>query len=138
MADMASLQRQRDDCYRRLSEYIEQQQQNERKLARLRNAKEKVATEKKRVKTERKQILKKPGSYKSTWRGDEFHWITDKTDGDLAVSTRMFIASVDEALDDICDAITRLENENFHLGILADGIHDTLNNIGNDIEKLLN
>lgn len=138
MGKLEDLKRQRNACYRQKTECIEKRRVIASKLERLRQAKREVAERKDDAGDIRKDMKKLPKEYKEKWQGEAYDWLKSKTEDVLVPNLKQYHRDVDSVLDDICDEITRLENENRQLGWLLNSICNNINSLGNEIEKLIN
>lgn len=69
------------------------------------------------------------------WSGEKFMWVFNYTRETLCSDFIAYDNSLSRIRDDLCDEITRLENEKYsHEGWLG-SIKSALNSIGNAIEK---
>ncbi len=69
------------------------------------------------------------------WNGEKFNWVVDYTREILCSDFMTYENSLSRIRDDLCDEITRLENEKYsHEGLLG-SIKSLLNSIENAIEK---
>lgn len=135
-----------DDLYSRQRAYYNQKNQYEnsraavkRKIERLKEAKRLVAGVKNnKAEPARDYIAKKAEAHADAWAGNLYRDVLDIHRNEINVRFRNYCDDVDYILDQICDEITRLENENRNLGYLLNGVINTLNNIANEIEKWLN
>lgn len=109
------------------------------KLDRLKEAKRNVSNVKNNmVDPARDDISNKLGKHADTWQGTVYENVYEVHAYGIMSNYNNYYDDVDYILDAICDEITRLENENRHLGTLLNAVINTLNSIGNEIEKLLN
>lgn len=138
MSEIGNLQRQRNAYYRQKEECQFQRREINAKLERLRQAKRQVGDIKGDIREYRKWISRRPDEYKGSWVGDEFRWLVSMTGDQLVPDWKQYYYDADTVLDEICDEITRLENENRHLGVVLNSIVNSINSISNEIEKLLN
>lgn len=106
------------------------------KLERLRQAKNSMTTYKSQAKTKKTTAENIPGNL-TPWEGDKKGQYSSSSDT-LTDQLDTYYKNCDRALDAICDAITRLENErNNQYGILG-RLVSAINYLGNEIEKLIN
>lgn len=133
-----------DNLYYRRSVYRSRKRECEesraaikRKIERLEAAKSKVAIAKKDAVEAKDYIANRLSRHTDTWVGSVYRDVED-VHHEINSKYSLYYNDIDYILDQICDEITRLENENRNLGFVLNGIINTLNNIGNEIEKWLN
>lgn len=135
-----------DNLYNRQSSYRRKKRQYEseraavrKKIERLKTAKQNVSNVKNNMAEPAKTyITNKLGTHSDTWAGDVYNSVYEIHQLGINMRYQNYYDDVDYILDSICDEITRLENENRNLGVLLNGVINTLNSIGNEIEKWMN
>lgn len=105
----------------------------EEKLQRLEQAKKDVNAVQRSIGSLKPEVAKK--KEQDLWKGknkETFESMMADLDGDY----KTYYDGVDDLYDAICDEITRLENEaNDATGVIG-WLQNSLNNIGNELEKL--
>jgi predicted nucleic acid-binding Zn-ribbon protein len=137
MVDVDGLINSRDSKYQEKLAYERQQQNISEKLRRLRAAKSAVSDIKNNIAGITKRV-KKSTDQLGQWRGNEYKWLKSFVENDMASNYGRYHKDVDTVLDHICDEITRLENENSRLGGVIGFLKNAINDLTNEIEKLLN
>lgn len=134
-----------DNLYNQRSSYESQKRQCEasraainNKIQRLETVKSEIVTAKKDVDTARGYIKGKLETHTDSWVGSVYNKVNSIHQDGVNAKFNAYYDDVDYVLDEICDEITRLENENRNLGVILNGIVNALNSIGNEIEKWLN
>lgn len=134
-----------DNLYNQRSSYESQKRQCEEnrtaisnKIQRLEKAKSKIVTVKKDASTARDYIKGKLETHTDSWVGSVYNDVNEIHQDDVNAKFNTYYDDVDYVLDEICNEITRLENENRNLGVVLNGIVNAINNICNEIEKWLN
>lgn len=134
-----------DDLYNQIGNLqAEWQRQAERRAAvqtkiyRLEEAKKKVANEKTDAESAREYIKGKIETHEDSWYGSVYDAVKEIHYSGVNVKYNDYYKDVDYILDEICNEITRLENENRNLGFILNGIANSINNLGNEIEKWRN
>lgn len=138
MATLDTLYSQLNYYYQQQAAYIEQRRQVQNKINRLKTAKNKVNELKNDARDVRKSIEKKPGEYDDRWQGKEYNWLVSKTGGSLKSSLEQYWDDIDAIQDDMADAVRDLENENRNLGVVLNGICNSINYLTTEIEKFFN
>ena len=72
------------------------------------------------------------------WQGEQYQWAKTETTDNLHSRYVKYRNDTDYALDRICDEITRLQNESTKLLGLIGSLARAINNLANEIEKILN
>jgi len=126
--------------YARLNEAIRQRDKNKEKIRRLNSAKTMVQSSKNQLSSRRDQLRTKVNSQDTygEWVGDTQKEASFILTNDVIGEYNYYINRVDARLDDICDEITRLENENVRLNGLIGYLQAAINSLLNEIEKATN
>lgn len=139
MADRASIEREISYQEQRREECLNERRILEEKLERLEYAKRQLSDEKDAAKSLRKQMEKLPESYEENWQGEKYEWLCSRNADWIVPGLKTYRdTGIDGMLDEVCDEITRLENENRELGVVLGAIANSLNWLGNELEKLFN
>lgn len=138
MSDLDSLHSDLSYYRRRKSQYQSEQSAVKQKIRRLKNTKNSVAGIKSSVSDARSYIGNKMETHQDTWAGENQRTVNEIHINEINAGYDRYYNDVDAVLDAICDEITRLENENRHLGFLLNSVVNSINSICNEIEKLTN
>lgn len=106
------------------------------KLSRLESAKYAMGLYKTDAKNQKSAAANVPDGL-TPWEGDKKNTYINSANM-LESDMEGYYKSCDRALDAICDAITRLENERSNQYGLLGRLVSAINSLGNEIEKLLN
>ncbi|EMG28754.1 YwqH-like family protein [Listeria fleischmannii] len=107
----------------------------EEKLERLRTAKKEVAS----VQTEIKDLkskVKDKSDQPDTWQGKKLTEFENLMEGAFKTDYDTYYKKIDNYYDEICDEITRLENEANEKGGLIGWLGNQINNLGNEIRQI--
>lgn len=105
----------------------------EEKLKRLETAKKKVNSIQGNIDTLKRNVSKEEDQ--EAWKGKKKEMFETNM-STLADHYRTYYNGVDSLYDAICDEITRLENEANDAGGVIGWLQNSLNSIGNELEKL--
>ena len=136
--DIAYLKRQRDRKIAERDRYQAQVDSNNRKISRLKKARDNVHSQKKTfdgLRKDAKNIME--GSY--SWEGNSHNLFKDSKGYRLnAANDRYYKNSLDYIEDSLNNEITRLQNENYSkLGLIGQ-LTSAINSLINDIRNLVN
>lgn len=138
MSDLDNLYSDLSYYRRRRNQYQSEQNTVRQKIQRLKSTKSSVASVKSRVSDAKSYIGNKMETYRDTWAGENQKAVNAIHTDEINRGYERYYDDVDAVLDAICDEITRLENENRHLGFLLNSVVNSINSIYNEIEKLTN
>jgi len=126
--------------YDQLNNAIRQRDSNNAKIRRLKSAKTVVQSSKNQLSSRRDQLRTKANSQDTygEWTGDSQKDTRYLLENDIIGEYNYYIKRVDARLDDICDEITWLENENFRLFGVIGYLQSSINNLLNEMEKAMN
>ncbi|MBC1397988.1 DUF5082 domain-containing protein [Listeria fleischmannii] len=136
MAEAATLKKQKSAKQAELSQCVSDKASIEEKLERLRTAKKEVAS----VQTEIKDLkskVKDKSDQPDTWQGKKLTEFENLMEGAFKTDYDTYYKKIDNYYDEICDEITRLENEANEKGGLIGWLGNQINNLGNEIDKLV-
>lgn len=128
------------DLQARLASYIKRRDELKAKIRRLKAAKTVIQTSKNNLSAAATRLNGKVNSqdFYGYWSGDTQKDAQNFAGGVVVTEYNYYVRMVDCRLDDICDEITRLENElSSVLGIIGQ-IQAAINNLLNEIEKATN
>ena len=111
---------------------------NDEKIQRLRNAKNRVQDIKDRLETMKGSVSFLKDGTGDLWEGDNHNWLREHTDTTLKDNYSRYVVGVDGILDNLCNEITRLENENSDYGYFLNNLVNDIRSIANEIEKFFN
>ncbi|CAM4250058.1 DUF5082 domain-containing protein [Listeria booriae] len=106
------------------------------KLERLEIAKKKVDEVLQSAKS-LKDAVEKQNEEVATWKGTKFNTYRNMIENNFNPDYKTLCDRLDEYYDDICDKITQLENERSDQDGLFGWFKSRVNDIGNQIEKLV-
>lgn len=123
-----------------LNEAIRQRDINKAKIRRLKSAKTMVQSSKNQLSSRRNQLKTKANSQDTygEWVGETQKEAKAFLTDDVIGEYNYYINRVDARLDDICDEITRLENEVSRLNGLIGYLQAAINSLLNELEKATN
>lgn len=126
--------------YAQLDNAMRKLESNRAKIKRLKSAKSMVQSAKSQLSSRRNQLRTRANSQDTygEWVGDTQKEVSSILTNDVIGEYDYYINRVDARLDDICDEITRLENENVHLLGMIGYLHEAINNLLNELEKATN
>ncbi|EIA21336.1 hypothetical protein KKC_01814 [Listeria fleischmannii subsp. coloradonensis] len=130
MAEAATLKKQKSAKQAELSQCVSDKASIEEKLERLRTAKKEVAS----VQTEIKDLkskVKDKSDQPDTWQGKKLTEFENLMEGAFKTDYDTYYKKIDNYYDEICDEITRLENEANEKGGLIGWLGNQINNLGN-------
>ncbi len=136
MTDAATLKSQKSAKQAELNQCVSDKASIEEKLERLRTAKKEVAS----VQTEIKDLkskVKDKANQPDTWQGKKLTEFKNLMEGAFKTDYDTYYKKIDNYYDEICDEITRLENEANEKGGLIGWLGNQINNLGNEIDKLV-
>lgn len=135
MGEVDNLQKQADGYRSDISNANNTIAQIDEKLKRLEAAKKTVGGIQKSVHTILDSLSKKDLTH--DWKGEKEKAFSRYRNGQFNTSSKSFQQEVDHYYDDICDEITRLENQKHNETNFIGQCQSFLNSIGNEIEKLI-
>lgn len=113
---------------------------NEEKIRRLKVVKTNLENEKSNAKRNRENLKKYPEGTENLgdWYGVMHSTIKSVLENDVIAQYDGYVDRIDEALDSVCDEITRLQNENMQLEWDILHIGSLINSLINEIATLCN
>lgn len=113
---------------------------NEEKIRRLKVVKTNLEYEKSNAKKNRENLKKYPEGTENLgdWYGAMYSSIKTTLENDVVAQYDGYVKRIDEALDSVCDEITRLQNENMQLEWDILHIGSLINSLINEIATLCN
>ena len=109
---------------------------NEKKIERLKTARDSIQSQKNSAKAKRKKLEKYAnGDEIGEWIGKEQ---TATVEGNVVGQYNTYIERIDDVVDALCNEITRLENENMQLSWDVLHIGSLINSLVNEIRTLCN
>ena len=76
--------------------------------------------------------------YSAGWTGDKANTTKSNIQDSIVSSYNVYVNSIDNHIDALCDEITRIENENNQLSWDILHLGSLINSLANEIEKLFN
>lgn len=128
------------DLYYRRNQSEEKIRSNERKIERLKTAKKAMAGIKQQLRTQKKSVVRlaeDDGTY-GKWTGERKKKTQQYFAETVIGEYTDYISAVDRRHDDICDEITRLENEIYSLYGTIGYLTGCINNLLNELETATN
>ena len=113
---------------------------NNNKISRLKTVKSKLETEKSNAKSKASSIktyVENADNY-GGWYDDLATKIQGDLQGTVVTEYNNYVDRIDEVLDDVCDEITRLENEKMQLNWDILRLGSAINSLINEIRTLCN
>ena len=129
-----------DKLYNSLEQEKEKVRINEGKIKRLETAKESMAGIKQKLRTRKKSAVRlaEGDDTYGGWTGERKKK-TQQYFAETVISEYTdYISAVDRRHDDICDEITRLENENYRRNGTIGYLRGCINNLLNELETATN
>lgn len=124
----------------RLAAARQQVEINNRKIRRLKKAKQEMVQNKTRLNSRasyEKSLARSDSTY-GEWTGNTQKELCNFFSSTIPSEFRYYIYLVDNVLDAICDEITRLENENYRLNGLIGELIAAINSLINAMETATN
>ena len=112
---------------------------NEKKIERLKTARDSIQSQKNSPKAKRKKLEKYAnGDEMGEWIGKEQTATVYSIEGNVVGQYNTYIERIDDVVDALCNEITRLENENMQLSWDVLHIGSLINSLVNEIRTLCN
>lgn len=112
---------------------------NEKKIERLKTARDSIQSQKNSAKAKRKKLEKYAnGDEIGEWIGKEQTATVYSIEGKVVGQYNTYIERIDDVVDALCNEITRLENENMQLSWDVLHIGSLINSLVNEIRTLCN
>ena len=128
------------NLYDYISQCYTRKRQLEGEISRLETAKTAVREIKSNLKEDQSDVSEKNSGRKLelSWKGSNYNTYLDQLGSDVKSSFRFYVDNVDDVLDEICDAITKRENEINNQVFLIGHVQSLINSGLNEVEKLFN